>query len=155
MCDKEEEEIKKALEENIVRKLSDKCRPYLKTRIGGMLIGVLLVFIHSFIMICSGIVLVFSNNIFYLLCLLIFITADACSIVVLHDCPLTKLEQKYMKRSIRSSSTKKMKNSKIVYKCGHDYEKQLEFLINMSSLVIAKMFCIICLKMFNISINID
>lgn len=141
-----DEEIKLSLEENIVRRISDVCGRYMKKRVGGVMIGVMLMYVHTLIMICCGIILMFSNNIFYLLCMFVFTMFDSCCIVVLHDCPLTKLEHKYMKRSIRSEITKKMRDMKIVYKCDHNYEKQLDFLINISSMLLLKMFVLISVR---------
>jgi hypothetical protein len=72
---------------------------------------------------------------------------DCLTCVIIHDCPLTILERKYLK-NISVYDTKKLvlKKIGIVHKCNHRYEITLEFLINISSLLYLKILILIACK---------
>jgi type IV secretory pathway VirB3-like protein len=142
------------INKNIIRQVNKYIQPYLHLRLFDIAIGMYYSFIHVIIIIISGIILLFSNNLIYLACLLIIISFDAFSIVMLHDCPLTQLEQKYLKRSGRYNRTQKFLNAGIMYECLHEYEHQIELLVNVWSMIACKMLILMGLKMFNININI-
>jgi hypothetical protein len=84
--------------------------------------------------------------------MLIIISLDAFSIVVLHQCPLTILEKKYLKKTSCEERKNILKNVGIFYKCNHYYEHQIELLINVWLLVACKCLVIILLKTFNIKL---
>lgn len=133
----------KLVEDNVVRKISNFIR---KTPILDQIIGYYYVIIHGIIATLGILVLLFSNNIIHLACLLIVIILDSTCIVFLHDCPLTMLEQKYLKTSAVSTRFKALHKSNIVFECNHEYESQLELLINVWSFCAIKMFAIILLR---------
>lgn len=68
----------------------------LRHRIFGLYYG----YIHTAIMFLGVSIILFSNNIFFLTVLLIIVSLDAFTMVVIHDCPLTMLEKKHLGVSI-------------------------------------------------------
>jgi hypothetical protein len=95
---------------------------------------------------------IFNTNLFYLAITLIIISFDALSIVVLHQCPLTILEKKYLKKTSCEERKKILKNIGIFYNCNHFYENQIELLINVWLLVACKCLIIIFIKTFNLKL---
>ena len=108
--------------------------------------------LHGLILFLGVFILLFSNNKFYLLIILVIAACDALAIIVLHQCPLTMLEQKYIGKNISEERMKLLSKMDIVYKCDHVYEYHLEILINMISVITIKIFFLICFDMFNIQI---
>jgi hypothetical protein len=136
--------------ENIIRITSNIINNFLKkNNIYSKFVGYYYVFIHYTILILSAIIILFNNNPFHLTILLIVLSLDAFSIVVLHNCPLTILEQKYLKNSLAKKRIKHLKKSKIVYKCNHMYEQQLELLINVWILIACKILFILSIQTIN------
>jgi hypothetical protein len=146
--------LQEIVKKNRIRQVNTYIQPYLHLRVFDIAIGMYYSFIHVLIIVLSGIILLFSNNLIYLACLLVVISFDAFSIVMLHDCPLTQLEKKYLNLSGRKKRTHKFINAGIMYECLHEYEHQIELLVNVWSMIACKMLVLMCLKMFNININI-
>jgi hypothetical protein len=121
----------------------------LKHRILGLYYGN----IHTAIMFLGISIILFCNNIFYLIALLIIISLDAFTIVILHDCPLTMLEKKHLGTSIVELKKKFFKSIGILYDCNHAYEYQLELVINVASATIFKILVLIFIKIFSISLS--
>jgi len=109
-------------------------------------------FIHDLFIFIIAFIIVFNTNLFYLAIILLIISLDAFSIVVLHQCPLTILEKKYLKKTSCEERNTILKNIGITYKCNHYYENQIELLINVWLLVACKCLVIILLKTFNIKL---
>ena len=84
--------------------------------------------------------------------LLLIIFINSFSIIALYGCPLTHLEQKYLKKNTCTSYYNLFRNSKINYKCDHDYERQIEMLINIFLLIAIKCLVIIFLRTFNLKL---
>jgi hypothetical protein len=105
----------------------------------------------TFIFLVSFIAL-FNMNLTHLAILFIIVSFDAFAIVVMHACPLTALERKYIKRSSCDDRDELLGALGISYNCNHEYEKQVELLVNVWLLVAAKCMCIIIMKMFNIKL---
>jgi hypothetical protein len=105
----------------------------------------------TFIFLVSFIAL-FSMNLTHLAVLFIIVTCDAFAIVVMHGCPLTALERKYIKSSSCDDRDELLGALGISYNCNHEYEKQVELLVNVWLLVAAKCMCVIIMKMFNIKL---
>ena len=105
----------------------------------------------TFIFLVSFIAL-FSMKLSHLAVLFIIVTCDAFAIVVMHGCPLTALERKYIKRSSCDDRDELLGALGISYNCNHEYEKQVELLVNVWLLVAAKCMCVIIMKMFNIKL---
>ena len=74
------------------------------------------------------------------------------SIVFLHECPLTTLEKKYLGISSCDSRDAFLQNLNITYRCDHTYEKQIELLINIWTIVVCKILLIIFFYSFNIKL---
>ncbi len=55
---------------------------------------------HWLVMIIAAIVLLFVNNIYFLAAYVFVFFLDAFAIIILHDCPLTRLEEDCLKTSI-------------------------------------------------------
>lgn len=133
----------KLVSENIVRILLNSVPSCVKT-----FIGTYYAFIHSVLAFLGLMIMLFSNNIAYLSALLLVIILDSLSIVFLHDCPLTMLEKKYLGTSTVTARRNALKNMGILFTCDHEYEAQLEVLINMWTITAIKMFVIICCDIF-------
>jgi hypothetical protein len=108
--------------------------------------------IHNLFIFLLSFILLFNCNIYHLLVLLCIVSLDAFSIVVLHECPLTRLEEKYSNISIFKERLKLIKSAEIVYNCNHKYEQQIELLINVWLLVAGKCACILFLNTFNLKL---
>jgi len=147
---KKNTKIKKEIENSLVRKIQKQTTPFIK-RIFGNYYKLL----HVIIMLSSGTVLLFNNNIYHLLVLLNIICLDAIACVFLHDCPLTILEQQYLGHNIIIEKTRHLKEANILYKCDHHYEKTLEFLTNMVCFVFGKILFLILMEMFQIKCKQD
>jgi len=133
---KKKEEI-----ENIIRSISNIFNIYFPK-----IKGIYYTCIHSLLIFFCCLVLLFCNNIYYLIILLLIISLDSISIVFLHDCPLTKLEKKYLNISGKEVMNYVYKKAKVLYKCDHLYESQLELLINVWSLTSLKILLLIIMK---------
>jgi len=107
---------------------------------------------HDIFIFLVGFVFIFNNNLLHLILLLIIVSLDAFSIVVLHKCPLTGLEKKYLKKSSCDVRREKLKSLGILYNCDHEYENQIELLINSWLLISGKCLIILLLKTFNIKL---
>ena len=132
--------------ENIVRTLTQNISPTIKK-----VIGAYYYIIHGLVVGLGGFILFFSRNKFYLTFVLIIAVLDSLCIVVLHDCPLTWLERKYMGTSSVELRNSILTNMGIVFKCDHLYETQLELLINIWSYTCIKLCIIIIMEMLGLS----
>ncbi len=134
--------------ENIVRIFSKYVCNFLKSwniQLDNWHMRVHTVLVYSIVFIC-----LFNMNVIHNIVLLIIITLDALSIVVMHECPLTYLEKKYYKTSLCETRSNSFKQMGIVYNCSHEYEKQIELLINVWLVVAFKCLVIMVLRTFNI-----
>jgi hypothetical protein len=120
--------------------------PYLKPMIG-CYYGT----IHVFIMIIGATLLLFDNNVIHLWIVLTCITLDAVSTVILHNCPLTLLERKYLGLGWKGFQNKIFKKVKIDFRCNHEYESTIELLTNIGSLTMFKILFICVMNCFPIS----
>ena len=108
-------------------------------------------YIHFYIMSLIWFITFFTTSTTILTIILIIISLDAFSIICLHECPLTIMEKKYLGISDCEIKDEFLKNIGIMYKCDHTYEKQIEFLINICVMIVAKLSSILFLKMFDVS----
>lgn len=100
-----------------------------------------------FLLFGLGVVLIlFNTTIWHLFILLFMVSCDAFAMVVCHDCPLTRLEKKYLGSSGKQRFNQYLTRAGIVYKCHHLYESQLELVLNMWSLIAIKLMCLIFFK---------
>ena len=108
--------------------------------------------IHHVFIFLVGFVSLFNHNIVHLSILLLIISLDAVSIVLLHECPLTTMEKKYLKISSCDVRREHLDSLGIMYNCDHEYEKQIELLINCWMLLSGKILIILFLKTFNVKL---
>lgn len=135
-----------AKEHNVIWDLFHRINPYLNRYIGKGY-----VYLHSIIFLLGVIILIFSNNLFYILILFNITFIDSISIIILHDCPLNYLEEKYLNVSMITQKNDFYKKAGLLFNCNHNYERQLEILILIASLCIFKLFMIIIMRSMNIS----
>ena len=140
-----QKKILKEYNNNIVRKLLLFIKPYFN-----FFIGSYYRYIHILYMIICSTILLFSNNIIYLSALLVIIITDVCSVVIIHDCPLTYLERKYLGSSFIKETIKIIKKLGIHYRDIDAYEYQLEILGIAWTFVAFKILILILIKTFNI-----
>ena len=143
-----EKPLSKELKDNNIRKICQYLGPFVKDSI----IGSYYYYIHLFIMTMCGLIIFFSKNIHYLTILLIIVTLDLILMVILHDCPITMYEQKYLGTSGIVDKNKFLKSLGIFHQCNHYYEIQLETVINIWCVIISKITTLITCKLFNIDI---
>ena len=134
---------------NIIRKISNKLHGLFnfKNFKGDLYYNLHLYFIYTI-----GVIIMFSTSINTLGIILLIISLDAFSVVILHECPLTTMERKYLGYSSCDKRNDLLKNSGIMYNCDHNYEKQIELLINIWCLIASKCLMIMLLNMFNIQL---
>ena len=109
--------------------------------------------IHMIFIFLLIFITLFNINILQLTILLIIVSLDALSIVILHGCPLTLLEKKYLKYDTSDERRDFIKKQNIFYNCDHEYEKQIELLINSWSLIAFKCLSILFFKTFHVKLN--
>jgi hypothetical protein len=140
--------LSKKLKDNNIRKI---CQ-YLGSFVKDSIIGSYYYYIHLFIMTMCGLTIFFSKNIHYLTILLIIVTLDLILMVILHDCPITMYEQKYLGTSGIADKNKFLKNLGISHQCDHYYEVQLETVINIWSVIVSKISTLIIFKLLRFDI---
>ena len=141
------EKCKNNLPKNAIREFLNN---FVKKDIKDKLLGSYYMSLHSIIIFLGTTIILFSNNIFHLIAILICVVVDSLCIVILHDCPLTMLEKKYLGSSIAELREKRLADYNIVYKEDHLYETQIELLINLTCLIVFKILVLIFLDLFNI-----
>jgi len=116
-------------------------------------IGSFSIIFHSIFIFLVLFILIFNNNIFHLSILLIILFLDGFSIIVLHGCPLSHLEKKYLKKSTCKIALDMFKKAGILYRCNHEYENQLETVTYCWIIIACKCLIIIFLKTFNLNLK--
>ena len=150
---KKKSEIKEKCEidinANVVRQISNQFNNMFNFN---KLKGIFYFNVHLYLMIVIGFITLFTTSVNVLLALLIIVTLDADSVVFLHECPLTTMEKKYLGITSCEMRNEFLEKKGIMYKCDHDYEKQIELLINVWIIIASKCLFILFLKMFNIQL---
>ena len=145
---------KKKIRKNCIRTTTNTIlNSFKKNGWSNTIIGLIYTFVHYIIMIAGAFIIFFNTNIVYLCCTLIVVSLDAFSIVVLHGCPLTKLEQKYLNTNSSEERYQYFKKCGIVYTCQHEYDKQIELLVNVWMLIAAKCLLLTCFNTFKIKLH--
>lgn len=140
----------KMIEDSVIRKLC--IYLYKKFNLKEVKESTLYRHVHDTFIFLISFIALFSMNLTHMAILFIIVSFDAFAIVVLHACPLTTLERKYIKRSSCDDRDELLNSLGISYNCDHEYEKQVELLINVWLMVAGKCMCIIVMKMFNIKL---
>jgi hypothetical protein len=134
--------------ENRMRNFCLITNPFLKKLIGSYYFS-----IHVILIILGCIVLLFSNNIKYLLIILNIIFIDGLAMLSYHECPLTILEQKYLDTNMSIESKSNLNNFNINHNCSHVYESQVELIINLFTLIAIKILSLILMKSFQFTLQ--
>jgi hypothetical protein len=144
----------KKTDENIIRIISNiVLNSSKKIGLTQEILGIIYTYSHYFYIFLISFIFSFNTNIIHLCILLIIITLDGFVVILLHGCPLTLLEKKYLNTSSCEKRCNDLKNLKIVYKCEHEYEKTIELLINIWMLVAAKCLITIFFNTFNFKLQ--
>jgi hypothetical protein len=109
--------------------------------------------IHTLFILTLLFIGLFNVYLLQLIIILIIITLDACSVVILHGCPLTLLEKKYLKYDKYNDFCCYMDDLNILYTCDHEYENTLEFITIGWCIIVFKIISIILLKTFHIKLE--
>ena len=134
---------------NIVRQISKQLNNIFSLN---KLKGIFYFNIHLYLIFVIGFITFFTTSVHVLAIVLFIVSLDAISIVFLHECPLTTMEKKYLGITSCEIRNKFLEKAGIMYRCDHDYEKQIELLINIWTIIASKCLSIIFLKMFNIQL---
>ena len=98
--------------------------------------------LHTIIMALGLFVIIFSNDLSSLICLLNILFLDSLSNIIMYDCPLTMLEKSYLGYSFTSTRLEFLQNIGILYTNSRIYDTQLEIIINVSAACIFKILCL-------------
>ena len=142
--------IKKIIKEyndNIIRKILFCLKPYFNYFIGSYYSVM-----HYALMFFFALITIFNNNIICLSGTLVILICIGFVNVLIHDCPLTRLERKYLGKSNDKILKKQIKKLGIHYRSNNIYEYQLEILTNMGALIAFKIFGIIVIRTFDIKL---
>ena len=116
------------------------------------LLGSYYYIIHLTIIFFNAFITMFSTNLFHLSIVLLVVSMDAWSVVILHGCPLTLLEKKYL--NITSCEQRKscFDIMGLLHNCEHYYENVLELLVNVWCAVAMKLLIIVFLSCFKLKL---
>lgn len=146
--EKKEEEEKAKADENIIRKWAFDFNGKIK-----IIPGFSYMTFHMIFIFCVSFIFAFNTNILHLCILLVVVSLDAGAIVFLHGCPLTLLERKYLGTDDCEFRRQTIQKMGIMYKCDHEYEKQIEVMINTWSLIACKILFLILFKTFQLKLQ--
>lgn len=109
--------------------------------------------LHKLIMLAGLFIIIFSNSIISLLCVLNILFLDSVSNIIMYDCPLTLLEKSYLGESFTSTRLEFLQNIGIMYTNSRIYDTQLELIINVSAACIFKILCICIMRyLYNLKV---
>ncbi len=132
------------LGKNRVREVSKNIHDWIMSwGISSYAIGMYYQICHYILIVCGTFVIAFNTNPWELLIMLVIISLDALANVVVHDCPLTLLEEKYLQDSIAHERRENLRNAQICYTCTHVYESQIDLIVNMWTIVACKILVIL------------
>ena len=112
------------------------------------IMGTYYTIIHSLFVLLVGYLICFVNDLRYLVIGLLIISLDAHANIVLHDCPLSMLEDKYLEKSGIETRLEFLRGLGIMYSLDSRYDAQLETIINAWSLIAGKILMLICFRNF-------
>jgi len=113
-------------------------------------IGCYYTIVHLIFMTTICTILLFSNNITYLIILLIILALDIFVNILSHDCPLTSFEEKYSQNSATQDFAHRVSQLGIYCNCTHIYEKQLNALMNIFLMNLGKIIIILLSKLYRV-----
>lgn len=112
------------------------------------LFGAYYTMLHSFFVVAIGYLICFVNDMSYLVIGLLIISLDGYANVVLHDCPLSMVENKYLDKSGIENRLEFLRSLGIMYSANNKYDIQLEVIINAWTLIAGKIIMLICFRNF-------
>jgi hypothetical protein len=118
------------------------------------IIGLYYMYFHFLIIFLVGFHLLFLFDYAGLCVLLLIVSLDAFSVVILHGCPLSHLERKYLSFDGIDERSSYLKSMGIMYSCGDEYEKQIELLINVWCLIVGKLLFLLLFRNFDIILRL-
>lgn len=104
--------------------------------------------LHKCIILLGLFIIIFSNDILSLICVLTILFFDSISNIIIYDCPLTMLEKSYLGYSFTSTRLEFLQNIGILYSNSRVYDTQLELIINVSGACIFKILCLCVMKWY-------
>ena len=104
--------------------------------------------LHKCIIVLGLFIIIFSNDILSLICVLTILFFDSISNIIMYDCPLTMLEKSYLGYSFTSTRLEFLQNIGILYSNSRVYDTQLELIINVSGACIFKILCLCVMKWY-------
>ena len=104
--------------------------------------------LHSFFVVAIGYLICFVNDMSYLVIGLLIMSLDGYANVVLHDCPLSMVENKYLDKSGIDNRLEFLRSLGIMYTANNKYDIQLEVIINAWTLIAGKILMLICFRNF-------
>jgi len=126
-----------------IRTLSNNIR---KTfNISHIIIGSYYYYLHFLITCLISFVLYFTTNVYYLTILLIIVSLDAYSIIVLNDCPLSALEKKYLGLSCVESRLYFLSDFDIMYNNNNYYNMTIDLIVNAWCLITIKILFLLAM----------
>ena len=132
---------------NIVRNITTQILKWFQDKqIRKQVIGYYYTLCHYIIIGFGCFIMLLDNDPVHLIILLIIISLDAIANIILHNCPLTALEQKYLGKSLANDRRKQLKKAGILYKSRRLYESQLELLINSWTMIACKILVILSIR---------
>ena len=135
------EEFNRSILKNFI--MGEKVKKFLDTLMGGYY-GM----VHIILMCLFVYCMVFVNNPVYLSCVLVVLSMDALSNVILYDCPLTMLEKKYLGFSSTSNRINYLHKHGFMFTNEKGYDMQLEVLVNSWCICAMKILFLVALPHF-------
>ncbi len=105
-------------------------------------IGIYYNILHYALMVFGVMVIIFINNKLALCILLFIITLDAGANIVLHDCPLSMCEKKYLGYSGMGTRLEMLQKFGFMYDNANEYNSQLEVIFNAWIITALKILCL-------------
>jgi len=102
--------------------------------------------VHWILIFLGTFLILFDENPWHLIILLIIVTSDGAANIMIHDCPLTMYETMYLGTSLSDERKSMWKKFKIPFDCEHVYESQLELIVNIWILCANKIFILFLLE---------
>jgi len=104
--------------------------------------------LHSFFVVAIGYLICFVNDMSYLVIGLLIMSLDGYANVVLHNCPLSMMEEKYLDKSGIETRLEMLRTMGIMYSATNTYDIQLETIINAWTLIAGKILLLIIFRNF-------
>ena len=149
--EKYKKHIKKVLfEDNIVRKI---LKTFHVKSVKDALIGGTYYILHQLALGMMISIIIFSNNLHHLTILFVLIALDGVATTILHDCPVTRLEYKYLGTNMCEHKLLVLRELNIQYHNDQNYEQIIDTILTGGSLIAFKIIMILCIQTFKFYIN--